>query len=93
MIYTDADIIAEGRFYGLHRDSGDMISGFPDPLGARWLRFCAACARAELVETTDADTLRHLTAVAHQCDAEAAAREASILRGLTVLAISEPRAA
>lgn len=71
----DRAIIAEGIAAGMRPDYCDAIPGFPDPLGARWLRFRAACARVERETTTDPNMRAYLRVVAVNADNEASARE------------------
>lgn len=56
-------------------------SGEPNDIGAGWLRFRAACARAErTLYGPDDQMWRYLAVVAADADAEAAARERSTER-------------
>ncbi len=75
---TDEQIIDAGIAAGLRQDSGDAILDFYDPLGVRWLRFRAACARVELTHVTDPNIRAFLHNRACQADAEATAREAAL---------------
>ena len=80
MTSIDRAIIAEGLAVGMQPDRGDAIPGFADPLGARWLRFRAACARVERETTTDPELRAYLHCSACGADAEASARERSLDR-------------
>jgi hypothetical protein len=73
----DLAIIADGQRRGWVTTHHTARADDPDMLGIAWLRFRAACARAELAEATDPEMRRYLKARASLADGEATARAAS----------------
>ena len=72
MTSLDRQIVRDGIALGLVPSSLDVLPGHPWDIDITWLRFRAACARAEARLYPEVSV--YLRNRAHQADAEATAR-------------------